>query len=164
MPYTIQGPAPERNSSLTLSMQLRELCKASGRCGSGGDCDGLQDNFPAAPLAFKHNKDDSRRRSARLQTETAGDMQVHIYCVTLARSHAVSRVSLERREHHGLYEVTIAGRSLSQSLIRSGFSRPAIFRAKAPARIPCSGSFSKGKRAKAHIHVRSRSVQIHGFE
>jgi hypothetical protein len=66
MLYAIQGPAPEQNSSLTLSMQLVELCKANGRCGSGGDCDGLQDYLPAAPLAFKHNKDDSGRRYARL--------------------------------------------------------------------------------------------------
>jgi hypothetical protein len=61
MLYAVQGPAPERNNSLTLSMQLMELCKASGRCGSGGDYDGLQDYFPAAPSAFKHSKDDSRK-------------------------------------------------------------------------------------------------------
>jgi hypothetical protein len=60
------GAASERNSSLTLSMQLVELCKASGRCGSGGDCDGLQDYLPVAPLAFKHGKGDTRRRCARL--------------------------------------------------------------------------------------------------
>jgi hypothetical protein len=47
--YTVQGPAPERNSSLTLSMQLVELCKASGRGGSGGGCYGLQDYFSIAP-------------------------------------------------------------------------------------------------------------------
>jgi hypothetical protein len=41
MLYAVQGLAPERNNSLTLSMQLMELCKASGRCGSGGDYDGL---------------------------------------------------------------------------------------------------------------------------
>jgi hypothetical protein len=58
MLYAIQGPAPERNNSLTLSMQLVELCKASGHCGSGSDYDGLQDYFPVAPLALKHSKDD----------------------------------------------------------------------------------------------------------
>jgi hypothetical protein len=66
MLYAVQGPAYERNNSLTLSMLLVELCKASGRCGSGGDCDGLQDYLPAAPMAFKHSKDDSRRRYTRL--------------------------------------------------------------------------------------------------
>jgi hypothetical protein len=116
------------------------------------------------PLVFKHSKDDSRRKFARLQTETSGDMQTHTYCGTLAHSHTVIRVSLERGEHHGLYEVTVAGHSLSQSSIRSGFCGSAIFRAKDPALTPCSGSFSKGKRAKAHVRVRSRSVQIHGFE
>jgi hypothetical protein len=49
MLYAIQGPAPKRNSSLTLSMQPVELCKASGCCGSGGDYDGLQDYLSAAP-------------------------------------------------------------------------------------------------------------------
>jgi hypothetical protein len=63
MLYAVQGPAPKRNSSLTLSMQPVELCKASGRCGSGGDYDGLQDYLPAAPLAFKHSKDDPRKKT-----------------------------------------------------------------------------------------------------
>jgi hypothetical protein len=145
-------------------MQLVELCKARERCGSGGDCDDLQDYFPAVPLAFKHSKDDSRRRSARLQPETSEDMQAQTYCRTLARSCAIIRVLLERREHHGSYEVTVAGRTLSQSSIRSAFCGPSIFQAKAPARTPCSGSFSKGKRAKAHVRVRSRSVEICGFK
>jgi hypothetical protein len=30
MLYAVQGPTSERNNSLTLSMQLVELCKASG--------------------------------------------------------------------------------------------------------------------------------------
>jgi hypothetical protein len=42
-------------------MHLVELCKASGRYGSGGDYDGLQDYLPAAPLAFKQNKDNPRK-------------------------------------------------------------------------------------------------------
>jgi hypothetical protein len=87
-----------------------------------------------------------------------------MYCVTFARSRAFIRVSLERREHHGPYEVTVAGHSLSQSSIRSGFCGPAIFRAKAPARTLCSGSFSKGRRAKAHVRVRPRSIQIRRFK
>jgi hypothetical protein len=70
MLYAVQGLAPERNKSLTLSMQLVELCKASGHGGSRGDYDGLQYYLPAAPLAFKHSKDDSRRRYARLQSKT----------------------------------------------------------------------------------------------
>jgi hypothetical protein len=164
MLYAVQGPAPERHSSLTLSMQLVELCKASGHCGSGGGCDGLQDYLPAAPLAFKHSKYDSRRRSARLQTEIAEDMQAHTHCATLVGSRAIIRVSLERREHHGPYEVIVAGRYLSQSLIRSGFCGPAVFQGKAPARTLRSGSFSKGRRAKAHVRVRSPSIQIHGFK
>jgi hypothetical protein len=162
--YAVQGPASKRNSSLTLSMQLVELCKASGRCGSGGDCDGLQDYLPAAPLAFKHGKGDTRRRCARLQTRTTTDMQTRTYCVTFARSRAIIRVSFERREHHGPYEVTVLGHSPSQSSIRSGLCGPAIFWAKALAQTPCSGSFSKGRRAKAHVRVRSHSIQIHGFE
>jgi hypothetical protein len=75
-------------------------------------------------------------------------------CATLARSRAFIRVSLERREHHGLYEVTIAGPFPSQSSIHSGFCGPAIFWVKALARTPCSGSFSKGRRAKTHVRVR----------
>jgi hypothetical protein len=130
MLYAVQGTAPERNNSLTLSMQLVELCKASGRCGSGGDCDGLQDYFPTAPLAFKHIKDNSRRRSARLQPETAEDMQDHTYCARLARSRTVIQVSLERREHHGSYEVTVAGRTLSQSSICFGL----LFSGRRPQR------------------------------
>jgi hypothetical protein len=63
MLYAVQGLAPERNSSLTLSMQLMELCKASGRCGSGGDYDGLQDYLPAALLALKLSKDILRKNS-----------------------------------------------------------------------------------------------------
>jgi hypothetical protein len=77
-----------------------------------------------------------------------GQLEVHkIYtnCATLVRSRAFIRVSLERREHHGLYEVTVAGPSPSQSSIRSGFCGPAVFWAKAPARTPCSGSFSNGR-------------------
>jgi hypothetical protein len=85
-------------------------------------------------------------------------------CATLACSRAFIRVPLERREHHGPYEVTVAGPSPSQSSIRSGFFGPAIFQAKAPTWTPCSGSFSKGSRAKAHVHVRPRSNQIHWFE
>jgi hypothetical protein len=72
---------------------------------------------------------------------------------TLARSYAFIRVSPEKREHHGSFEVTIAGPFPSQSSIRSGFCGPAVFRAKAPARTPCSGSFSKGNRVKTHVRV-----------
>jgi hypothetical protein len=99
-----------------------------------------------------------------MQPEKAEHMQAHTYCATLARSRAVIRVSLERREYHGLYEVTIAGRTLSQSSIRSRFCGPAIFQVKATVRTLCSGSFSKGKRANAHVPVGQRSIQIHGFE
>jgi hypothetical protein len=67
MLYTVQEPAPERNNSLTLSMQLVELCKASERCSSGGDYDSLQDYFPAAPLALKLSKDISSKKLPRLQ-------------------------------------------------------------------------------------------------
>jgi hypothetical protein len=63
MLYVVQGPAPERNNSLALSMQLMELCEASGHCGSGGDYDGLWDYLPAAPLALKHNKDIPRKNT-----------------------------------------------------------------------------------------------------
>jgi hypothetical protein len=79
---------------------------------------------------------------------------------TLARSRAFIRVSLERREHHGSYEVTVAGPFPSQSSIRSGFCGPAVFRAKAPARTPCSDFFSKGRRAKTHVRVRPQFNQI----
>jgi hypothetical protein len=81
-------------------------------------------------------------------------------CATLARSCAFIRVSLERREHHGSYEVTVAGPFHSQSSIRSGFCGLAIFRAKAPVRTPCSGSFSKGSRAKTHVRVKPQSAEI----
>jgi hypothetical protein len=145
MLYAVQGPAPKRNSSLTISMQLVELCKASGRCGSRGGYDGLQDYFPAVPLAFKHSKHDSRRKPPRLQLEKAENMQAHTYCATLARSRTIIRMSLERIEHHGSREVTVAGRTLSQSSICSRFCGPAVFRVKALVRTPCSGSFSKGK-------------------
>jgi hypothetical protein len=91
-------------------------------------------------------------------------MPAHTYCATLARSRAVIQVSLEKREHHGSYEVTVAGHTLSQSSIHSGFCGPAVFRAKAPARTPCSGSFLKGKRVKAHVRVRPGSIQNQGFE
>jgi hypothetical protein len=57
MLYAIQGAVPERDSSLTLSMQLVELCKASGRRGSGGGYYGFQDYLRGAPLAFKRSKD-----------------------------------------------------------------------------------------------------------
>jgi hypothetical protein len=56
--------------------------------------------------------------------------------------------------------MTVAGPFPSQSLIRSGFCRPAIFRVKAPARTPCSGSFSKGSRAKTHVRVKSQLAKI----
>jgi hypothetical protein len=42
-------------------------------------------------------------------------------------------VAREEREHHGPYEVTVAGPFPSQSSIHSGFCGHAIFRAKAPA-------------------------------
>jgi hypothetical protein len=90
--------------------------------------------------------------------------KTHTNCAILARSRSFIRVSLKRREHHGPYEVTVAGPSPSQSSIRSGFCGPAIFRAKAPARTPCSGSFSKGRRAKAHVRIRPRSIRIRRFE
>jgi hypothetical protein len=48
-------------------------------------------------------------------------MQTRTHCATFACSRAIIRVSFERREHHGPYEVTVMGRSLSQSSIRSGF-------------------------------------------
>jgi hypothetical protein len=81
-------------------------------------------------------------------------------CATLARSCAFIRVSLERREHHGSYEMTVAGPFPSHSSIRSGFCGPAIFWAKAPARTPCSGSFSKGSRAKTHVRVKPQLVEF----
>jgi hypothetical protein len=80
--------------------------------------------------------------------------------VTLARSCAFIRVSLERREHHGSYEMTVAGPFPSQSSIRSGFCGPVVFWAKAPARTPCSGSFSKGSRAKTHVCVRPQLAEL----
>jgi hypothetical protein len=83
-------------------------------------------------------------------------------CATLARSRAFIRVSLERREHHGPYAVTVVVPFPSQSLIRSGFFGPAVFWVKDPARTPCSGSFSKGRRAKPHVRVRPRSVKLAG--
>jgi hypothetical protein len=61
-------------------------------------------------------------------------LHIRTCCATFARSRAIIRVSLERREHHGPYEVTVAGRSLSQSSIRSGFCGPAVFWAKAQRR------------------------------
>jgi hypothetical protein len=64
MLYAIQGPAPERNNSLTLSMQLVELCKVSGHCGSRSDYDGLQDYFPVAPLVLKHYSSVAREEIA----------------------------------------------------------------------------------------------------
>jgi hypothetical protein len=81
-------------------------------------------------------------------------------CATLVHSCAFIRVSLERREHHGSYEVTVAGPFPSQSLIRSRFCGPAVFRAKAPARTPCSSSFSKGSRAKTHVRVKPQLAEI----
>jgi hypothetical protein len=79
---------------------------------------------------------------------------------TLAHSCAFIRVSLERREHHGSYEMTVMGPFPSQSSIRSGFCGPAVFRAKALARTPCSGSFSKGSRAKTHVCIKPQLAEI----
>jgi hypothetical protein len=79
---------------------------------------------------------------------------------TLARSCAFIRASLERREHHGSYEMTVMGPFPSQSSIRSGFCGPAVFRAKAPARTPCSSSFSKGSRAKTHVCGKPQLAEI----
>jgi hypothetical protein len=81
-------------------------------------------------------------------------------CATLACSCAFIRVSLERREHHGPYEVTVAGPFPSQSSIHSGFCGPAVFWAKAPAWTPCSGSFSKGSRAKTHVRVKPQLAEV----
>jgi hypothetical protein len=110
------------------------------------------------PPGVQAQQRQSKEKPTRLQLKKAESIQVYTYCATLARSCAVIRVSLERREHHGPREVTIVGCTLSQSSIHSGFYGPAIFRAKAPARTPCSGSFSKGKRAKAHVCVGPRSI------
>jgi hypothetical protein len=81
-------------------------------------------------------------------------------CATLACSCAFIQVSLKRREHHGSYEVTVAGPFPSQSSICSGFCGPAIFRVKAPARTLCSSSFSKGSRAKTHVRVKPQLAEI----
>jgi hypothetical protein len=86
--------------------------------------------------------------------------EICMNCATLECSCAFIRVSLERREHHGSYEMTVAGPFPSQSSIRSGFCGPAVFRAKAPARTPCSGSFSKSSRAKTHVHVKPQLVEF----
>jgi hypothetical protein len=86
--------------------------------------------------------------------------EIYMNCATLARSCTFIRVSLERREHHGSYEVTVAGPFPSQSSIRSGFCGPAIFQAKAPPRTPCSGSFSKGSRAKTHVRVKPQLAEV----
>jgi hypothetical protein len=86
--------------------------------------------------------------------------EIYTNCATLTRSCAFIRVSLERREHHGPYEVTVAGPFPSQSSIRSGFCGPAVFQAKAPARTPCFGSFSKGSRAKTHVRVKPQLAEI----
>jgi hypothetical protein len=81
-------------------------------------------------------------------------------CVTPMRPCAFIRASLERGEHHGSYEMTVAAPFPSQSSIRSRFCGPAVFRAKAPARTPCSGSFSKGSRAKTHVRAKSQLAEI----
>jgi hypothetical protein len=80
-------------------------------------------------------------------------------CATPVRSCAFIRASLERREHHGLYEMAVAGPFPSPSSIRSGFCGPAVFRAKAPARTSCSGSFSQGSRAKTHVRVKPQLAE-----
>jgi hypothetical protein len=121
----------------------------------------MQDYLPTAPQASKHNKGDPGRRNTRPQTRAARDLEkIHTNCATLARSCAFVRVSLERREHHGSYEVTVAGPFPSQSSIRSGFCGPTVFRAKAPARTPCSGSFSKGSRAKTHVRAKPQPADL----
>jgi hypothetical protein len=76
MLYAVQGPAPERDSSLILSMQLMELCKASGCRGSGDGCYGLQDYFPVAPWRSSATKT-SQEKLSRLQLNKVGGMQVH---------------------------------------------------------------------------------------
>jgi hypothetical protein len=56
--------------------------------------------------------------------------------------------------------MTVAGPFPSQSLIRSRFCGLAIFRAKAPARTPCSGYLSKGSRAKTDVRIKPQLAEI----
>jgi hypothetical protein len=56
--------------------------------------------------------------------------------------------------------MTVMGPFPSQSSIHSGFCGPAVFQAKALARTPCSGSFSKSSQAKTHVHVKPQLAEI----
>jgi hypothetical protein len=164
MLYAVQGPAPERNSSLTLVCSSWIFGRLAANVALEVTMMACRTISLQSPLAFKDSKDNPRKNPQGCSLEKAEGMQFHTYRATLARSCAVIRVSLERKEHHGPREVTVVGRTLSQSSIRSRFCGPAIFRAKAPARTPCSYSFPKGKRMKAHVRIGPRSIRIHRFE
>jgi hypothetical protein len=93
MLYAVQGPAPERNSSLTLSMQLVELCKASGRCGSGGDYDGLHNYLPAAPWRSSTSKTFQGKTPKAAAKESREYASSHMLCDPCALTHRHSSVA-----------------------------------------------------------------------
>jgi hypothetical protein len=86
-------------------------------------------------LVFKRCKDVPGETCKTAAARKREDTHPPELRATLARSRAIIRVSLERREHHGPRDVTVVGRTLSESSILFGFYRPAM--AKAPARTPC---------------------------
>jgi hypothetical protein len=113
---------------------------------------------PPGVQTQQRRSQEKKHKAADKDSRVLGE--IYTNCVTLACSCAFIRVSLERREHHGSYEVTVAGPFPSQSSIHSGFCGPAVFRAKAPARTLCSSSFSEGSRAKTHVRVKPQLAEI----